>query len=79
MKYSPTHEAPVATPANKRPINNIVTFDASAKEIQLMMYGIAMQIVAHFLPIFSAKIPAGNAPTKAPTARKEPTHGTENK
>ena len=32
-----------------------------------------MMIVAHLRPILSAKIPAGRAPRKAPTARYDPT------
>lgn len=70
--HLPTHEAPVARPLKKRPTKSIVIFDAVASETQLIMYGIAIEMTVNFLPIFSAKIPAGNAPTKAPIAKKDP-------
>lgn len=57
---------------------SIPALEANTIKAQLMRYGIASDIVVYLRPIFSARIPAGKAPRKAPMAKNDPIHGSTN-
>lgn len=71
---STTQAAPVAIPAKNLPAQSIVALLANTIRSQLIVNGIPKDIEVYFLPIFSAKIPLGSAPKRAPIARNEPIH-----
>lgn len=69
-----TQAAPVAIPAKNLPAQSMVGLLANIIRAQLIVNGIPKDIDVYFLPIFSAKIPLGSAPKRAPIARNEPIH-----
>lgn len=63
-------------PAKNLPAISIPAPFAKIIRIQLTKNGSANDIVVYLRPIFSARIPQGKAPKKAPMAKKEPIHGS---